>query len=214
MLEEFTARIIEGDPDIFFGKWSPLPAGFEGVLLPLGLAYAKQGNAMPYLREVIRDGLKGGQLDRVRRCISGLGPVGFYYPMAVFQTLREANVDFRRNDIEEALVSAFATIRTLHIDEVDAFLDTVGAGDSLRRRVAANADTNTVRDYIFLLGFYNNAVHQALKYPKMRRGLLMHGLSLLADARNRREFLAPYATDALRMLRDAKYDLIQWTEKD
>jgi hypothetical protein len=80
--------------------------------------------------------------------------------------------------------------------------------------VAANADTNTVRDYIFLLGFYNNAVHQALKYPKMRRGLLMHGLSLLADARNRREFLAPYATDALRMLRDAKYDLIQWTEKD
>jgi hypothetical protein len=213
-LQACTARLIEENPDIFYGRRSPLPADFDIVLLPLGLAYAKQDRSMAYIEKLIKDGLERQNLDSVRRCISGLGAIGFYYPKAAFQVLRAAGVDFRSAGLESALVPALATIRALHIDAVDTFLDNVGATESLRRRVAASADTEKVRNYIFLVGFYNNAVHQALKYPKMRRGLLMHSLDLLADARGPKDFVAAYATDSIHMARSVDYNLLSWTEQD
>jgi hypothetical protein len=214
LLQDLTKKLIDEDPDMFYGDRSPLPAGFDVVLLPLSLAYAKQGGPMPYIENLLRDGLQRGDTKLVRRCILGLGAAGFYYPKPVFQVLRASGVDFRSAALEEALVAALATIHTLHMDAVDAFLDNVGAAESLRRQVAANASTERVRNYIFLIGFYNNAVHQALKYPKMRRGLLMHSLHLLAEARGPKDFVAGYVSDAIHMARGVDYNLIRWTEGD
>ena len=213
-LEKLTARLVDEEPDLFHGRRSPLPPGLDVVLLPLCLAYAKRGDSMPYCERLIREGLERADRTRVQRCVAGLGAVGFYYPRAVFHTLRAAGVDVRATDLEDALVSALATMRSLHVDAVDTFLDNSGAGEGLRRRVAAHSATERARAYIGLLGFYNNAVHQALRYPRMRRGLLMRGLNLLAEARSRRAFVSQYAADALQMARDVDYDLLKWTETD
>jgi hypothetical protein len=214
LLQDFTTRLIAENPEIFYGERSPLSADFEVIMLPLGLACAKQGGSIPHIENLLRDGLRRDDTKLVCRCIAGLGAVGFYYPKAVFHTLRAAGIDFRSAALQEALVSALATIHTLHMDAVDALLDTVGASEGLRRRVAANANSERVRNYVFLIGFYNNAVHQALKYPKMRRQLLMHSLHLLAEARSPKDFVAGYVADSIRMARDVDYNLIRWTTED
>jgi hypothetical protein len=147
----------------------------------------------------------------VNRCLAGLGPVGFYYPEAVFHTLRAAIPDFEDPDLQTALIRPLATIRTLHLDAVDTFLRQIGADDAFQRRVSAEADVELVRRYIYMLGIYNNAVHQALFYPKMRRQILMGGLNALADARRPRDFIANYTPVPIRMTREAGYRLRGWT---
>ncbi|MBC8492782.1 MAG: hypothetical protein H8D43_03270 [Chloroflexi bacterium] len=212
LLEEFTSRLIEENPAIFYGEEeTDILAYFDFVLLPLGLAYGKRDSSMPYFETLIQDGLSRGAWHQVERCIVGLGPVGFYYPQAVFNTLRAAIPDFDNADLQVALVRSLAIMRTQHFDAVDIFLHQVGADEIFRHRVSAAADVELVRRYIYWLGIYNNAVHQALFYPKMRRQLLIGGLNALADADSPQDFIANYTPVAIRMFREADYRLSEWT---
>jgi hypothetical protein len=65
-----------------------------------------------------------------------------------------------------------------------------------------------------LLGYYNNAVHFCVHYPRMRRGLAGSALHLLATAPSGREFITGYATQAITMAREAGFDLRRWTLPD
>ena len=65
--------------------------------------------------------------------------------------------------------------------------------------------------HIYTLGIHNNAVHQALFYPKMRRHILMGGLNALADAQSPQDFIATYTPVPIRMVREAGYRLSEWT---
>src|SRR4051812_32055023 len=88
LLEEFTRRLVAEHPAIFFNQAVPFLNQFDILLLPLGLAYGKHGAAMTEIVTLLRDGWARGDRRLVKRCIAGLGVVGFYYPQAVFQTLR------------------------------------------------------------------------------------------------------------------------------
>jgi len=80
--------------------------------------------------------------------------------------------------------------------------------------VIAAADPARVQQFMRLLGYYNNAVHFCVHYPRMRRGLAARALHLLATASSAREFITGYATQAIAMAREANFDLRQWTQPD
>jgi hypothetical protein len=87
----------------------------------------------------------------------------------------------------------------------------VGAGQAFQRRVSAATDIELIDTYIYSLGIYNNAVHQAINYPIMRRELLIGGLTALIEAHSPQDFVGSYTPVPLRMLRAANYRLDQWT---
>lgn len=213
LLEGMTRRFVEENRTAFVTGASGTTGTFDIALLPLGLAYGKAGGSMPYLEGLIRDSLAGNDHVLVRRCIEALGPVGFYYPEAVFRVLRQVFPAVVGANLEESLVTALAIVRVLHFDAVDVFLRQEGA-ERLQSQVSARSEVELVRRYIAWIGFHNNAVHQAVNYPKMRRQLLMDGLAALSDARTGKEFIRAYTPVPIQMLREADYRLVQWTLPD
>ena len=213
LLEDLTRRYVD-DREHFLGPSSRLPGGLDVVLLPLGLAYGKAGSPMPLFQELLRNALEEENTPLAARILSGLAGVGFYYPDAVFEVLRPAFAQLDREEVAAALVATLATVRTLHFDAVDHFLDSVNAPDTLRRSIDAAADVALVHRYIRVLGFYNNAVYLSLHYPRMRKELSTGALKRLAAAATPFAFLSDHALAALRMLHDAEFQLKEWTRPE
>jgi hypothetical protein len=213
-LEVFTARFFREHPDLIYND-SAESGGqldlMDFIFVPLGLAYGKRGSAMPILQQLIRESVNRASGHGVTICMVALGPVGFHYPDAVFAALRASGVNFKDALIQDALVQPLAVIRTLHQDAVDIFIQQQGLDETFHRRVSATADVNLVHRYISLLGFYNNAFHFSLFYPKMRREFSMGAMHLLADADRPQDFIADYTAVAFRMFRDAGFRLSEWT---
>ena len=111
-------------------------------------------------------------------------------------------------------MTALATMRTLHFDLVDAFIVHAGLDEPFRRQVAVATDLELIKRFMLTIGFFNNAVHQCLYHPRMRRGLTVFPLERLAHARNAGDFIADYAAQGLRMAREANFRLLEWTRPD
>ncbi len=214
LLERFTERYVTDHLDAFRDAPQSILAGFDIVLVPLGLAYGKAGSAMPLFETLIRDGRTRDDTRIVARLVGALGPVGFHYPAPVFDVLQRTLDGLGDGEVQEALVSTLATMRTLHFDAVDRFLNRLDAPEPFRRRVDAAADVDRVHRYIHVLGYYNNAVHYTLHYPRMRRQLSMGALKLLAEARGPQQFVADYTATAVRMFREAGFQLLEWTRPE
>ncbi len=214
LLEYFTRRIIEENPGIFYGKEASWLKQFDIMLLPLGLAYGKQVGAMPYVESLIQEGLLCGNQLQVKRCIAGLGAVGFYYPEMVFRTLKKTLPDPNALDLlRDELIQTLATIRTRHLDSVDIFLSQIGADATFRDRVSISTDIELVRRYIFWLGLFNHVVHSAIHYPKLRQQTI-EATFILADARSLREAVTLYTLTVIRRARQANYSLSEWTRPE
>jgi NACHT domain len=211
LLEDFTRRLFEQQPDLVYGHTPSLLAKLDLLLMPLGLAYAKRGQGMPLVVDLLRAGLAQTDRRQVERCLAALGPVGFYHPQAVLAALRDAGLKLDDAALQSAIVRCLATVRLLHGDEVDLFLSQAGAEESLQQQVSTAADVELVRRFIYGLGIYNTTVHQALNYPRMRRQLLIGSLTALSDARNAQDFIARYSPVPIHMLREAGYRLSEWT---
>ncbi|HEX6086297.1 MAG TPA: TIR domain-containing protein [Thermoanaerobaculia bacterium] len=231
LLEELTRRYVTGHRAELLGESSRLPGGLDVLLLPLGLAYGKEGSSMPLFDELLKQALDTEDLPLASRIISALAAVGFYYPDALFDVLRpvfkmwgglqpaeprglKPAAHPRREELSAALVTTLATVRTLHFDAVDHFLHAVQAPESLRRAIDTAADVALVHRYISVLGFYNNAVYLTLHYPRMRRELSTGALKRLAAAPTPYAFVTDHSLAALRMLLDAKFQLKEWTRPE
>lgn len=210
-LEGLTRRLVEEHSGVFYAEGNAPFEDFDIVFVPLGLAYGKHGMPMTYFEQLLRDSLKTKNWRHVKRILHALGPVGFYYPNELFTTLAATMSSTIEPELQEALIHPLATIRTLHFDTVDQFLNQISADDAFRRRVIAAANVDLVRAYIQWLGFYNNAVHFSLFYPKMRRNFSMGGLKLLATVNSPKKFIAEYTATAIRMFREAEFRLDRWT---
>jgi hypothetical protein len=102
-------------------------------------------------------------------------------------------------------------MRTLHLDETDIFMQQNNLPDDLQRRVVAAADSELVRRYIYWLGLYNHVVQSSVVYPRIRRNLAMNALHMLAEVDKPAEFIAQYTATVYRMLREAGFNLREWT---
>ena len=214
LLEALTERYLREHPDAFLEPPGGHLANLDIVLLPLGLAYGKQGSSMPLFERLLREAAAAGDQRLLARGIAALGPVGFYYPQPVLDALPKLagpNHLPAGGPAEAALVSSLAIIRTLHFDAVDQFLDRAQAPEALRHRIDAAADVALAHRYIHVLGYYNNAVHYIVHYPKMRRQLAMGALKLLAEAPDASHFVGDYTAVAVRMFRNAGFQLLEWT---
>ncbi|MGH7507685.1 MAG: hypothetical protein ACRELX_18680, partial [Longimicrobiales bacterium] len=210
LLEDFTRALLAGTSDPVQGQDGLTR---ELLFLPLGLAYGKRGEGMPLFDELLADGLaRDDDESGMARLVTGLGPVGFYYPQPVLSTLRPHREAFMsRAAYRQALVTALGTIRTLHVDRVDAFLMQAATDEAFHRRVAATADVELVHRFVHALGYYNNAVHYCLRYPRMRRDLGVFALELLARTDSGNDFIVGYAQQGIAMARSAGFELLKWT---
>ncbi len=209
-----TRRILEEHPDVAYGRTGLLKA-FDILLVPLGLAYGKRGGGMPLFGELLAKEISSGKHERGARLVAGLGPVGFYYPQAVLAVLQpHLKMLVTQTASREALVMTLATVRTLHFDLVDAFIVQAGLDESFRRQVAVATDVALIKRFMFTLGYFNNAVHLCLFYPRMRRGLTVFPLERLVDTGSASEFIAEYAAQGIRMAREANFRLLEWTRPE
>jgi hypothetical protein len=211
LVEQLTERIFVEHPDLVYGETpSILQRVSDLLLLPLGLVYGKLGQTMPLIELMLQDGLLRGDPRLVERVVAGLGAVGFYYPEQVLKLL-ERVISADAEHLPVSLAPTLATMRTLHLDAVDVFMARHGLSDELQRHVAAAADTELVRRYIYWLGLYNQVVHSCLYYPRMRRQMAMAAMEMLARAKGPQEFIGVYTANVFRMLREAGFRLSEWT---
>ena len=191
----------------------PLAPGFDALFVPLGLAYGKRKAGMPLFERWLAASAR--EPERTARLVAGLGPVGFYYPRVVLSTLRPCFAALAAQPATRtALVDALATMRSLHFDPVDAFLSDAGADEALCRDVAAAVDMDRVQQFMRLLGYYNNAHHFCVNYPRMRCGLAASALQLLAESGSAADFITGYAQAAIGMAREAGFVLTEWTRPE
>jgi hypothetical protein len=211
MLESFHASLID-DPNAEPAAVA-LPAMIDASFLPLGLAYGRRGGTMPLFEPVVDAAKQRPQC--ACRLINALGVVGFYYPQPVLTLLGPRLQALLDNPATApATMAALAAIRVLHLEAVDSVLLRLGVDEAQRRNVTALAYPGRVQQFMRLLGYYNNAVHYCVHYPRMRRGLAAFALERLASAASASEFVAAYAEQAIGMARDADFDLRRWTLPD
>src|SRR5205085_2784752 len=110
------------------------------ALLPLGLVYDKRNSSILSIERRLQRTLKRSNQRLLERCIVGLGTAGFYFPQAVFRTLRTAILQWSGAGLDNALVESLSLIRALHFDDVDIFLSQIGATETLRYRISARTD--------------------------------------------------------------------------
>jgi hypothetical protein len=210
LVERLTEAVFLQLPGLAYGEEPSLTQQFDILLLPLGLAYGKRGGSMPLIELMLQDGLLRDDRRQVERVVAGLAAVGFYYPEPALKLLADV-LAASEGRAPAALGDTLATIRTLHLDAVDVFMARAGLSDDYQRHVAAAADTELVRRYIYWLGLYNQVVHSCLYYPRMRRQMAMGAMEMLARAKAPAEFIGAYTATVFRMLREAGFRLSEWT---
>jgi hypothetical protein len=210
LLEELTEAFFRDHPAVAYRDAPGILQPFDILLLPLGLAYGKLGGSMPLFELMLQDGLLRDDRRQVERVVAGLAPVGFYFPEPTLKILGEV-LAAMGEALPLAIVPTLATMRVLHLDAVDVFMAREGLSEELQRRVAAAADAELVRRYIYSLGLYNQVVHSCLFYPRMRRQMAMAAMEMLARAKAPHEFVGAYTATVFRMLREAGFRLSEWT---
>ncbi len=214
LVEELTRDLVERDRETFVSRDGGKLLDFDIMLLPLGLAYAKDPavDGMPYLDEVIARSIDRHDTELLSRVLEALAPIGFHYPEVLFRSLRPVmGAVLAEPAACTVLARTLADVRTLWFDEVDLFLRGTEADLEFRREVASTTNVERMRRLVSWGGAYNNAVHQALYYPRMRRMLLLRGLRELASASSPRQFVLRYTRPVLQFLRDSDFELIRWT---
>jgi hypothetical protein len=208
MLEDMTRRCLE---EPFRAGEARPPKVAQLLLVPLGLAYGKQGKGMPLFEALAAAAATGREPERSAQLLSMLAPIGFYHPDALLDTLRPHLAALAAVDgLRRALTVVLATMRTLHFDLVDLFMEREQLDEALRREVVATTDVALIDEFMRTLGFFNNAVHQCLFRPGMREGLSVFPLKVMAEAGSTREFIAAYAAQAIRMARQTRFRLDEW----
>lgn len=214
-LETFTERCLAESGGRLSANQPRLAFDPELVLLPLGLAYGKAGRELTYFSQAITQARATNQDGLAALLVRATGAAGYYYPPGAFGVLRHAmpgagdTTAFR-----DAIVDALATIRTLHFDAVDDFLREREAPEALRHSVDAATSVDRVSRLVHFLGYYNNAVHLCLRYPRMRRQLSADLLRRLATADSLKEVAVDYTKAFIHMFRQADFDLLKWTDAE
>lgn len=208
LLESFTGTLCKQDEQSM-GRL-PLSGHIKMLPVPLGLAYAKAGEPMPFFLQLLREASTSGNQPALASCLSGLGAVGFYYPHAIFPVFQEF-LKFENEHCWELLLDPLSMMRAIHTDDVDRFLAAAGQDSAYQHRVAAKSNMDVLNRYITIMGLYNNAVHFSAKYPRMRRPFSVGAFHLLAECGTANDFLARYSQDALALFRAAKFNLREWT---
>lgn len=208
LLESFTGQLCKQDEQSM-GKL-PLSGHIKMLPVPLGLAYAKASEPMPFFLQLLREASTAGNQPALASCLSGLGAVGFYYPQAILPVFQEF-LKFENEYSWELLLDPLSMMRALHTDDIDRFLTAAGQDSSYQHRVAAQSNMDILNRYITIMGLYNNAVHFSAKYPRMRGPFSMGAFNLLAECGSANDFLVRYSQSALTLFREADFNLREWT---
>ena len=207
LAEELTVGLLTEEPSILDLQDEGTLPTFDLLLLAAGRALGTVGRPLtPLLTR-----MAAGDVARLSRMLRAWGPVGIYHPTSALEAIHAVLPESRQQRPLPGLVECLGTIRAVHPELVDLFCKQV-RWPGLREAAQEASDLRSVWQYIWWLGLYKNAVHQAVHYPRMRSQLLVGGLTALLAAQSPQELIRNFAVVPLRMLRKADYDLLRWTE--
>ena len=208
MLEELTERFVRENRDTFFAdSWGIYKTGYI-PLLGLGLAYCKRGdNNLPLLTKLIQGAMEKDDLELAEKCLSGLAPIGFYFPKKTLRVLENIANLWDQPRYLPALVNVLATIRTLYADEVEAFLLRTNASDSLAKAVRMQMDPDLVRRYVDWIGMLSTYAYSVMGRPFFGSWLISN-VYLHAPRCNSMDEMAKLVTqDLFQLLEENDYYL-------
>jgi hypothetical protein len=176
--------------------------GMHLFTVPLPLALAKAGR--PGI-EHVEYFLERSEHAAQRALIEGVTVAGLYYPHFALETLGALRRGARRDALRDL---ALSRIHFMHPTLVDLFVQESSV--DLRTTPREHREIGFAWSHIDVLGLYNNAVHQAIHYPRMRNTLLQGAFLDLAESRDVKDFVKAYAPRVLKLLRDTDYQLTEW----
>lgn len=208
-VESLTERIQSSNRDDFIQ--GPYIRGtgnlFERIdfaLLPLGLAYGRQGKEMRLFSQMLEEAFPD-DLEMLNRYIRGLAPVGFYYPRAILDLLTPvASQALTEPRLRNSLVETLATMGVIHHEEVEHFLKKMRADDKFIAHVQARADVSLVKHYVNFIGVFNAIVYGGMFYPRIRDFVKDCTLAF-NQCKNMQRLLADIAHAYVGLLRKSDY---------
>jgi hypothetical protein len=181
------------------------------LLLPIGLAYGKANSRMHCLEQLRDSAVSDGNFHSLSAFISGVAAIGIYYPTEVLSILQGVVNTAHEPIVQNALIDALGLIRAVHPEEADAFVNQFSQAKLLQSQVVAGSEVSRVRNYVRVVGAFNNSVHLSVYYPIMRRVFAVGAFDLLSRSPTREAFLTDYTRAALKLFRAADFDLTRWT---
>jgi hypothetical protein len=204
-LQDMRRRILaENGPEVR-DYLAGTDSGLDTFSIATPLAFAKHGVSMAESFWKL-----AGDADASLResLFTGLAAVGLYYPMPALSTAHRALKALGERAVGEQVAGVLSRIRLMHPALVDLLLRDLGL--RLPAESVAESDLDFAWRHVDALGLYNNAVHQAIHYPRMRDGLLSPGFAGLAEAVSARDFVKGYVPRVLALLRETDYELTGW----
>jgi len=169
------------------------------------LAFAKHGVPMAErFRSLVAETDPPGR----RALFTGLAAVGLYYPAPTLAAAHHILQTLGSPDVGELVAGMLARIRVMHPAMVDLLVRDLHL--LLPPEPVGESAVDFAWRHVDALGLYNNAVHQAIHYPRMRDRLLCPGFAGLADAADAKAFVKDYVPRVLALLRETDYELTEW----
>jgi hypothetical protein len=134
---------------------------------------------------------KGTGDDRLlKKCVTSLAVLGFFFPRQALQIVFESDVDPFSQVIEKDLLQSLAAIRTLHAEQVDRALVRARMPLDFVRRVWAASEPKLVRVCVDAISLLTWVVHYSTHSAQAREFIAFFALQI-AKARSRADVVGP-----------------------
>jgi hypothetical protein len=196
LIEGLTQRFLEENRETFLqrDKSALYIPGLEFIFLPYGLARLMRNLPLTYLEKVIQRAYEEEDWELMSKCVEYLAPLGVYYPDQVLSFLHE-NVNFYEAEgtVKDAYLTALATIRTMHLEKVDGYLERYNFESVVRQDVFFRTQIDLIGTHLYGLGLYNNAINMFLWHPIMLKTFSLSIYEILAEVNDVSEFVTKYS---------------------
>ncbi|MGH8545303.1 MAG: hypothetical protein ACREX3_17095, partial [Gammaproteobacteria bacterium] len=205
ILETLTNRVVSEEPSAYETYCNGELADFDVLHLSLALAYAKAGSSMPLHHDLV----KAGSLTR-RRALNAVGVCGVFYPEQALTFLASELADDSTASASD-YAGPLGVMYGLYPDAVDEVIGNLG-DERLLLDIRDEHYGSRAAQFTEVLGLYNNGVHQALNYPRMRAGLLQSFYGAFLVGATPKDALRRYTQACIGMLLNARFDPARWFE--
>jgi len=202
-----TEWLINEGREVFISNDGGVLRNFNVALLPLALTAGKVGAGFSLIDDRLRQAMATEDSQLATEIIQCLGFVGFYEPGMALAALRAVGEHLEGgNGYEEQFIRALGSISVVYPESAELYLNEIGRRD-LSSRVLNFAEVDQARKNFERIGFFNNAVNQAYRYPNMREMLLVPSLTIMGNSSSKRQYVQAYARMTFDMLIKHNYQL-------
>lgn len=183
------------------------------LFLPLGLVYQSRKSGMQLIERYFDDEMTVSDSKFVSRLIHCIAPLGLYYPDEILNFIQERK-NLLNSDYTEAISTTLATLRTVYLEKVDAFMEKIDLDSKTRQMVFSKTDVNLIEKTVYGVGLLNNVMNMMLWHHKMREVFAFDLYKILGSSKNMQEFLFRYSRGVVNMFIESGWDYLNIMDFD